>query len=241
MYKLVWKDDFSIDGKPNSDFWNLETGGWGFGNDEDQFYTDNLKNAFIKDGVLNIVGLKEDYENRNYTSAKLTTHGKKTIQYGKIVVKAKMPKGDGVWPAIWMLPNSIHEGESWPLCGEIDIMEHVGRMPNSIHYSLHSEKYNHRKNNHKTHTMEDDTIYDNFKSYEIRWDENSITYYLDGVKQVEYIKDPNDDNEGWPYNKPYYLIINLAIGGSWGGKIDDNIIPATMQISSVEVYERVIR
>jgi|SRR5690554_534591 len=239
MYKLVWKDSFDNDGKPNEKYWNLETGGWGFGNDESQYYTKSDKNSFVKDGVLNIVAYKERFENKNYTSAKLTTYEKITIQYGKIVVKAKMPKGDGVWPAIWMLPNSIHEGESWPLSGEIDIMEHVGRVPNVIHYSLHSEKYNHRKNNHKTYSVEEKSIYDQFKEYEIRWDKNSITYYLDGIKQVEYFKDPSDDNEGWPYNKPYYLIINLAIGGTWGGDIDDNIFPAIMQISSVEVYERV--
>lgn len=239
MYKLVWKDKFLIDGKPDSNIWNLETGGHGFGNNEDQFYTNNLKNAFVENGILNIVAYKEDFENRHYTSAKLTTYGKKSINKGRIVVKAKLPKGKGTWPAIWLLPNSIQtEKEPWPLCGEIDIVEHVGRNPNVIHFSLHSEKYNHRKNNHKTHFVENTNIYDDFVSYEIRWDENKITYYVDEIKQVEFYKDESAGNKEWPFDKPYYLIINLAIGGTWGGEVDDSIFPVAMQISSVEVYEK---
>lgn len=239
MYKLVWKDEFKVDGKPDENTWNLETGGWGFGNQESQYYTNDLKNAYIKDGVLHIVALREDYENKNYTSAKLTTYGKKSIQYGKIVVKAKLPKGRGTWPAIWLLPDSIQkEKEPWPLCGEIDIMEHVGKDPFIIHYSLHSEKYNHKINTQKTHFERIENIYDKFVNYEIRWDEQSIEYYVDGIKRVEYKKETNDSNKEWPYNKPYYLILNLAIGGTWGGKIDDSIFPAILKISSVEVYEK---
>lgn len=239
MYKLVWKDHFKTDGKPDDTIWNLETGGWGFGNEENQYYTDNLKNAFVKDGVLNIVALKEDFEDKNYTSAKLTTYGKKSILYGKIVVRAMLPKGAGTWPAIWMLPDTIQtEKEPWPLCGEIDILEHVGKDPYVIHYSLHSETYNHKINTQKTHYVENKDIYDKFIDYEIIWDENSITYYVDGIKQVEYKKELNDRREEWPYNKPYYLILNLAIGGTWGGKIDNDIFPSTLKISSVEVYEK---
>lgn len=238
MYKLVWKDDFKVNGKPNEACWNLETGGWGFGNNEDQFYTDSIKNAYVEDGILNIVALKENYENRNYTSAKLTTYGKKSIKHGRIIVKAKLPKGKGVWPAIWLLPNSIRENEKWPLCGEIDILEHVGRYPYMIHFSLHSAKYNHKINTHKTHFIEDKEIYDKFKAYEIKWDENSISYYVDDIKIVEFKKDLNDEYEGWPFNKPFYLILNLAIGGNWGGEIDDDIFPVKFQIASVEVYEK---
>lgn len=236
-YKLVWADYFKNDGKADESIWTYETGGHGFGNNEDQYYTDRLKNAVVKDGILNIVAYKEKWENRNYTSAKLTTYNKKSIEHGKIVVKAKIPKGMGTWPAIWLLPNSIREGMPWPLCGEIDLMEHVGRDPYSVHFSLHTKKYNHIIRTQYTHISKSEDIFDEFKSYELRWDESSITFYLDGIEQVRFERREGDGIEGWPFNQPFYLIINLAIGGNWGGEIDDNIFPAVMQIAAVEVYE----
>lgn len=237
-YKLVWADYFNKDGRADESIWTYETGGHGFGNNEDQYYTDSLKNAFVKDGKLNIVAYKEDYENRHVTSAKLTTYNKKAIQYGKIVVKAKIPEGQGTWPAIWLLPNSIKEGMPWPLCGEIDLMEHVGREPNRVHFSLHTKKYNHIIRTQYTHIIENKEIFDEFKAYELRWDQESITFYLDGIKQVRFEKRDNDGIEGWPFDQPFYLILNLAIGGNWGGDIDDNIFPSLFQIASVEVYEK---
>jgi len=237
-YKLVWADYFEKDGIPNQEIWQYETGGHGFGNNEDQYYTNRLKNAFVKDVVLNIVAYEEDFENRKYTSAKLTTYQKKSIKYGKIVVKAKVPKGLGTWPAIWLLPNSIRENMPWPLCGEIDLMEHVGRNPYNIHFSLHTKKYNHNIGNQYTHIVSNDKIFDEFQSYEMIWEKDKIEFYLNGIKQVTFEKRGDDDFEGWPFNEEFYLILNLAIGGNWGGEIDKTIFPSVLQIASVEVFEK---
>ncbi len=237
-YKLKWVDYFKNDGQPNKENWVLETGGHGFGNDESQYYTDELKNAFVKDGILNIVAYKEDYKGNNYTSAKLTTYKKHSIKYGKIVVNAKLPQGKGSWPAIWLLPNSIREGVSWPLCGEIDLMEHVGNNPNHIHFSLHSGKYNHKVGNQPTHIIQDESVFDKFNEYSMEWDEKGISFYFNGIHQVTFNKDLSDEFDGWPFDQEFYLIINLAIGGGWGGKIDDSIFPSVLQISSVLVYEK---
>ncbi|MDY0276941.1 MAG: glycoside hydrolase family 16 protein [Acholeplasma sp.] len=237
MYKLVWKDDFKKDGRPDEKIWRFEVGGHGFGNNEAQYYTDSDKNAYVKDGVLNIVAHKEKYKENNYTSAKLTTYKKKSIKYGKIIVCAKLPKGKGTWPAIWFLPSSIQEGKPWPLCGEIDLMEHVGKNPFTIHYSLHSKKYNHILNNQPTFVHKDDSVLDEFCKYELRWDEKSIAFYFNDQLQAKF-ENNTGDVEAWPFDQPFYLIINLAIGGWWGGEIDDSIFPVNFQISKVEVYEK---
>ncbi|WP_162140091.1 glycoside hydrolase family 16 protein [Haploplasma axanthum] len=237
-YKLKWKDDFKKDGKPNNEIWTYETGGHGFGNNEKQFYTDNLKNAYVENGILNIVAYKENYENNEYTSAKLTTYGKKHIKYGKIIVKAKLPKGNGTWPAIWMLPVSIQNGNPWPYCGEIDIMEHVGKNQDYVHFSLHSKKYNHQVGNQPTHVIKQEGVTDTFNDYEVRWDSESISFYVNNEHHVTFKKNSDDSVEGWPFDEEFYLILNLAIGGWWGGEIDDSILPAKLQIQSVEVYEK---
>lgn len=237
-YKLKWSDYFETDGKPNPDNWVYETGGHGFGNDESQYYTDRLKNAFVKDGILNIVAFKEDYENNHYTSAKLTTYKKHQIKYGKIVVKAKIPQGRGSWPAIWLLPDAIRTGMPWPYCGEIDLMEHVGKNPNHIHFSLHSEKYNHKVGNQPTHIIERANIFDEFNAYGMEWDESKIAFYFNDELVTTFKKNENDDFNGWPFDQDFYLILNLAIGGGWGGEIDDNIFPNVLQIASVEVFEK---
>jgi beta-glucanase (GH16 family) len=242
-WKLIWSDEFNKNGLPDSTKWTYETGGHGWGNNENQFYIAKSKaNSFVKNGVLNIVALKEKYENLNYTSAKLTTYKKLSLQYGKVEVRAKLPRGKGNWPAIWMLPNTIQtKEENWPLCGEIDIMEHIGKDSNVVHVSLHSELYNHIKRTQVTHFDTLNNVFDVFHKYGIIWDEKSIKFFIDDVLYYESAKGENGHiatNEGWPFDKPYYLILNLAIGGNWGGAVDDTIFPNTMQIDYVRIYKK---
>ncbi len=243
-WQLVWRDEFTNDGLPDTTKWSYDVGGHGWGNNEKQYYLSNsLKNSYQENGILHIVALNEPYENSEYTSAKLTTYGKFLFQYGKIEVSAMLPAGNGTWPAIWMLPQSIRtKEEGWPLCGEIDIMEHVGKNPNVVHTSLHSKLYNHIINTQVTHfdTMQD--VSRQFHTYGIEWDEKGIKFIYDGTLYFEALKGENGKittNEGWPFDKPYYLILNLAIGGNWGGPIDPDILPAEMQVDYVRMYKKI--
>lgn len=236
-YKLLWQDLFEKDGLPDPELWNLETGGHGFGNGEAQFYTNRMKNAFVKDRILHIVAYKEDYQNRHYTSAKLTTEHKKTIMHGKIEVVAKIPEGDGTWPAIWLLGNEFRT-KGWPVCGEIDMMEHVGHNPNVVHFSLHSKTNHFQINNQPTKVITQEGILGKFHEFSIEWDDNHISFFMDQVLQEKFEKPKQASRDKWPFNQPFYLILNLALGGTWGGKIDDTIFPVDFQIKSVKVYER---
>jgi beta-glucanase (GH16 family) len=243
-YKLVWSDEFDCSGLPDSTKWNYDIGGHGWGNNEKQIYLEkSLENSYVKDGKLHIAALKKDYGNMQYTSARLTTYDRFLIQYGKIEVRAKLPEGKGTWPAIWMLPETIRtKEEEWPLCGEIDIMEHVGKDPNMVHVSLHTELYNFWKKNQYTHFERLPDVFNDFHLYGIEWTTNSIKFFIDNKLFYEAIKGENGKvtaNEGWPFEKPYYLILNLAIGGNWGGDVDDTILPAEMEIDYVRMYQTV--
>ncbi len=236
-YKLVWQDEFKIDGKPDPNIWHIETGGHGFGNNEDQFYTKQDKNVFVKDGMLHLVAHKEKFEHRQYTSGKISTKGLKQVTYGKLEVEAKIPKGFGTWPAIWLLGEDIGQ-VGWPMCGEIDLMEHVGKDQDRIHFSLHSKGYNHKIGNQPTFITHEKDISDDFHTYEMIWNENEISIYLDKKLKVTFEKGHKKTQADWPFNHPFYLILNLAIGGWWGGEIDDSIFPVSMLVKHVKVYER---
>jgi len=242
-WKLVWSDEFNYSGLPDSAKWNYDVGGHGWGNNEKQFYLKNsLENAHVKGGKLHIVALKKDQEKLSYTSARLTTYQRFTLQYGKIEVMAKLPRGKGNWPAIWMLPETFRtKKESWPLCGEIDIMEHVGRDPGMIHTSLHSELYNHIKRTQVTHFEKLTDVFDSFHKYGIEWTDQFIRFLIDDKLFFETVKGQDGrktTNEGWPFDKAYYLILNLAIGGNWGGEIDDSIFPNELQVDYVRIYQK---
>jgi beta-glucanase (GH16 family) len=242
-WKLTWSDEFNYEGLPDSSKWTYETGGHGWGNNEKQFYLEkSIDNSFVKNGILHIAALKKDYKDLKYTSAKLTTFKKHNLKYGKIEVRAKLPEGKGTWPAIWMLPVSIqNKTEDWPLCGEIDIMETVGKDPGVIHTSLHSELYNHIKGTQVTHFEKVPGVSASFHKYGIEWTNKSIKFYIDDRLFYESFKGENgrvSTNEGWPFDKPYYLILNLAIGGNWGGEIDNSIFPSEMQVDYVRIYQK---
>lgn len=238
--ELVFQDDFNYEGLPSKDMWVMQTGGHGFGNNELQFYTDRKDNAVVTNGKLHIIAKKEKCENREYTSAKLTTYGLNSIKYGRIEVRAKLPLGKGSWPAFWMLPDSIRNGVSWPLCGEIDIMEHVGKNQDMIHFSLHSKTYNFHDDSQFTKSLRVSDVSSEFYTYSMEWDEQSVKFFIDDILLAQFNKGDKEDvaETGWPFDQPFYLILNLAVGGNWGETVDDESLPWVMEIDFVKVYKK---
>ncbi len=238
MYRLLWQDIFDYEGTPDSNYWNIEVAGHGFGNNEAQYYTNRLKNVRVHEGELIITGLKEDYKNRHYTSGKLTTKDKKHLKYGRVEVMASLPKGRGTWPAIWFLGTDM-EQVGWPACGEIDLMEHVGHNPETIHFSLHSKTNYHHIGNQPTAVFKLPGILEGFHEYRMDWTEEEVSFYLDKTLMVTFKKQDYIHKAAWPFDKDYYLILNVALGGTWGGTIDDSIFPTEMRVKYVKVYERI--
>ena len=201
----------------------------GWGNKEYQIYT--KENVSVKNNQLII---KATLEQGNYFSGRITTKDKMEFQYGTIEVRAKLPKGLGVWPAIWMLGHDI-DNVHWPSCGEIDIMEYVGRMPNQIHTTLHTKDSYGVSNNTKVSSIEN--IEEGFHVYKLDWNANRIQFLIDD--NIVYTFSPeNKTQEVWPFDKPFYLIINFAVGGYFGGfEVDDSIFPQEFIIDYIKVYE----
>ncbi len=238
-WKLVWADEFDQDGKPDPKKWKYELG-YQIRNREAQHYTDKKKNAYVKDGHLIIEAIKEKSKAPNgktadYTAASLNSA--KPFLYGRIDVRAKLPTGRGMWPAIWMLADRIGKVR-WPLCGEIDIMENVGYDPHVVHGSVHTQKYNHTINTHQSSSLELEAPWENFHVYGIEWYPDRIDFYIDRVKYMTFNNEGSGD-EAWPFDNPHNLKLNIAIGGMWGGVkgIDDSIFPQQMVIDYVRVYE----
>ncbi|NRY63998.1 glycoside hydrolase family 16 protein [Clostridium beijerinckii] len=238
--KLIFNEEFNEDGAPNKDRWKYDIGGSGWGNDEKQFYTDELSNAKVQDGKLIITAKKEKCDFNEYTSARLLS--KEAWLYGRFEIKAKLPKGIGTWPAIWMMPKDSSYGD-WPQSGELDIMEHVGFDHGTIHATTHSIKYYWKANTQKTAEIKVDNVDTGFHVYAMEWRPNKIDFFVDDKKYFSAVYDPETDKEekwkSWPYDKPFYLILNIAVGGSWGGQkgIDDSIFPQSMEVDYVRVYD----
>jgi beta-glucanase (GH16 family) len=237
---LVWSDEFDYTGLPDPKLWSYDTvnnsGGWG--NNEKQFYTkERIKNAEVKDGCLSITALKEDYKGFRYTSARLISKDKGDWKYGRIEVKAILPDGRGMWPAIWMLPTDWSYG-GWPASGEIDIMENVGYDPFIVHGTVHTDKYNHMRGTQKGAKITLNDCYTAFHLYVLEWDENEIRIYADNNLYFTF------RNEGtgyttWPFDRRFHLLLNIAVGGNWGGVqgIDDSVFPRRMVVDYVRVYQ----
>lgn len=237
---LVWSDEFNYTGLPDASKWGFDTEGnaWKWGNNEAQYYTSGrLKNAEVKDGLLYITAHKEDYAGSSYTSARLRTKGKGDWLYGRIEVKARIPDGRGMWPAIWMLPTDWEYGD-WPKSGEIDIMENVGYDPNIIVASAHTEAYNHTINTHKSGKARIQTCYSEFHVYALEWMGNEYKVYVDDLLIFTF-RNEGTGYKVWPFNKRFHLLLNVAVGGNWGGAmgIDDTIFPRTMEVDYVRVYQ----
>lgn len=231
-----WRDEFDYTGAPDPAKWGYDIGGHGWGNNELQYYTDSTDNAFVADGVLTIAARKEKKEGRDYTSARVISKGKGDFLYGRFEIRAKLPSGKGTWPALWMLPTDQAYG-GWPKSGEIDIMEHVGYDPNRVHITMHTEAYYFQINTQKTATKVIDGAMSQFHLYRVDWMPDTIRGYIDDALVLEF---PNEGNgyKVWPFDRRFHLLMNIAVGGDWGGKegVDDTAFPASMQVDYVRVY-----
>lgn len=253
-WKLVWADEFDKPGLPDPTKWSYETGF--VRNNEAQYYTaGRLENARVENGMLIIEARKERFENAaydskapsgsrrarqfaDYTSASLTTRDRTNWTYGRIEVRAKLPPGRGTWPAIWTLgTNAARAG--WPACGEIDIMEFVGFDPGIIHANIHTRKYNHVKKTGKGGQIKIPDCGEAFHVYALEWDAQALNFYVDEKKYFTYANEGSGE-DAWPYDTGQYLILNLAIGGDWGGAkgLDESAFPQKYYIDYVRVYQR---
>ncbi len=233
----VWEDNFTTNGLDNTK-WTLEVNGSGGGNDELQYYT-NGTNLSVTNGNLNIIAKKEAFLGKEYTSSRLISRGKGDWLYGRFEVRAKLPRGRGTWPAIWMLYSENTYG-NWPASGEIDIMEHVGFDPNVIHATVHTSAYNHTKGTQKSAQKTIPTATDDFHIYRVDWTPFAVRGFIDGEQYFEFLNE-NKGFTAWPFDKKFFMILNVAVGGSWGGAqgIDNNAFPATMAVDYVKVYKMI--
>lgn len=233
-YDLKWAEEFNGP-EINTEIWSFEEG---FSkNNEQQFYTSENKNARIENGILIIEAHKEQYQKGNYTSARINTLNKKHFKYGRIEVLAKLPKGKGTWPAIWMLGKN-HLTKGYPACGEVDIMEHVGKTPGEINSSVHYPETDNSRMNGATQNYKLPYSKDGFYKYAIEWDKKHITYFINDIEYFTFnVDEANRKGRKNIFRKPFYLILNLALGGKWAGEIDDTIFPARFYIDYVRYYQ----
>ena len=234
-----WADEFDYTGLPLDAKWDYDIGGSGWGNNEKQLYTNLPSNVTVSGGLLTITAKKENVNGMAYTSTRLVTRNKLDALYGRFEIKAKLPTGRGTWPAIWMLPTDRAYGD-WPKSGEIDIMEHVGYDQNKVHFSTHTEAYYFKINTAKTSSRTIPDASTAFHLYRVDWTPYAVRGYFDNVLVFEFA------NEGtgykvWPFDKRFHILLNLAIGGDWGGAqgIDDSIFPQKFEIDYVRYYKMI--
>lgn len=251
-YELVWSDEFNYDGKPDSKKWGYELGY--VRNNERQYYTENKKNARVENGNLIIEAHREKLKNKEfkskkdgdwrfnreyseYTAASITTKDIAEWQYGRIDVRAKLPRGRGAWSAIWML-GANWDQVGWPMCGEIDIMENVGFDPDVVHGTVHTQSYNHMRATQRGKQITLNDVYDQYHIYSIEWTPERIDFIADGKVYNTFVNEKTGDKE-WPFDQKFHLKINNAIGGDWGGQkgIDDSSFPQKMYVDWVRVYQ----
>lgn len=246
-WRVVWQDEFE-DNRLDAAKWNIEINARGGGNQELQYYTDRDSNLRLEDGCLIIEARREDYtavdptsgrsETRRYTSGRINTKGKADWTYGRFEIRAMLPGGKGLWPAIWMLGANIDE-VGWPACGEIDIMEHVGFERDLIHANIHTQAYNHMIGTNRGDQTTVPDLHEMFHVYALEWHKNQLDFFVDDTLYFTY------ENDGvgfasWPFDNPHYLLLNVAVGGTWGGRqgIDDTVIPQRMTVDYVRVYQQ---
>src|SRR5688500_2654499 len=245
-WQLVWSDEFDRAGLPDASKWGYDVGGHGWGNKELQNYTQKRKeNARVENGLLIIEARRDGDEKNPYTSARLVSKGKGDWTYGRFEVKAKLPSGRGTWPAIWMLPTQRSYGAAyWPDNGEIDIMEHVGYDPDVIHASAHTKAYHHSINTQKTGKIKVESARSGFNVYVVEWTPDEIRWYINDLQYFKFanerLSNPAADYKQWPFDKPFHVLLNLAVGGNWGGAqgVDESIWPQRMEVDYVRVYRQ---
>lgn len=245
---LVWQDEFDTPGLPNASRWAYDTyrNAAGWWNDEKQYYSGpRAKNARVENGVLVIEAHREtldkaafpDWGGQAYTSSRLITLQRASWRYGRFEVRAKLPCGRGTWPAIWLLADPPG---TWPDDGEIDILEHVGFDPGVLHATVHTKANNHTLRNAKTGRQTLPDACTAFHRYQLRWTPTQIEIGVDDVPTMTYANDGAGNRATWPFDRPMHLILNVAVGGAWGGQqgIDDAAFPQRMEVDYVRVYDR---
>lgn len=235
----MWADEFDYTGAPDAAKWGYDIGGGGWGNNELQYYTNSTNNAKVENGKLTITARMESMGGRNYTSARLITKDKGDFLYGRIEIKAKLPSGRGTWPAIWMLPTDWTYGD-WPKSGEIDIMEHVGYDPNNVLSSVHTQSFNHSIGTQKSGGLNIPTAMTDFHKYRLDWTPYAVRCFYDDQLIFTFVND-GKGYSSWPFDKRFHLLLNLAVGGNWGGAqgVDNNVFPAAMEVDYVRMYKMI--
>lgn len=255
-WSLVWRDEFNQNGPPDAARWNIDVWAARKVNDEDQAYTARAKNVRVEDGHLVLEAWREDYDNARFTSARIHSQGKGDVLYGRVEVRAKLPAGKGSWPAIWMLPSDpfryatmCSEGDewqgspdcdAWPNSGEIDIMEHVGYQMNHVHGTVHNKAYYWINWEQRKGRVLLEDVANNFHTYALEWGPDDIRIFVDDTLYFTYVNE-GGDWRAWPFDHPFHVIMNVAVGGYWGragGGIDESIFPQRMLVDYVRVYER---
>ena len=254
-WSLVWQDEFDYEGAPDPAKWNIEEWPARVVNDENQAYTARPKNVRVENGNLVIEAHKEDFDNANYTSARIQSQGKGDFLYGRIEARAKLPRGQGTWPAIWMLPSDpftyattcsddpdwqgSEDCDAWPNSGEIDILEHVGYEMGHVHATVHTKAYYWRVWEQRKGRILFDDVDEAYHDYVLEWTPERIDMYVDDSLYFTYVNE-GTGWEAWPFDKPFHVIVNMAVGGWWGragGPIDDSIFPQRLLVDYIRVYE----
>jgi beta-glucanase (GH16 family) len=245
-YQLVWSDEFNgADGSaPDATKWAILTGGNGWGNNELEYYTARPQNVRVSGGNLVITALKEDYTGpdkvtQHYTSARMQTKGLFSQQYGRFEARIQIPKGQGMWPAFWMLGNNI-DTAGWPACGEIDIMENIGKEPATVHGTLHGTGYPPAGYTASYTLPSGQNFADDFHIFAVEWEPQQIQLYVDGVLYATDTKSASPTPNSWPFDsQPFFLLLNLAVGGDWPGNPDTTTqFPQQMLVDYVRVYQK---
>ncbi len=234
-WTLSWHDEFDTK-KIDSEIWTFDLGAGGWGNGEAEYYTNRPENARIEKGMLVIEARQEKYEGSYYTSARLKTQDLQEVLYGRVEARIKVPSGLGLWPAFWML-GSDFDGTNWPDCGEIDIMEHIGKEPDLILGTLHGPGYSGALGKSQWN-RQNYNIADEFHTYAIEWEADQIRWYYDDIEYFKVNRTDLNDNK-WVFDKPFFVILNLALGGTLPGPIGlDTEFPAQMYVDYVRVYQK---
>jgi beta-glucanase (GH16 family) len=234
-WQLVWHDEFDA-AALDTTRWVRETGGHGWGNAELEFYTDRVENARLENGFLVIEARRESFGNQEYTSARLKTQGLAAWRYGRVEARIQVPRGQGLWPAFWMLGDNISL-VGWPACGEIDIMENIGREPATVHGTVHGPNYSGANGIGGAYTLSAGAFADDYHVFAIEWQAGSIQWFVDSTLFRTVL--PSDLPGPWVYNHPFFIILNVAVGGYWPGNPDTTtVFPQTMRVDYVRVYQK---
>jgi beta-glucanase (GH16 family) len=229
VLKLKWSDEFDVDGPPDPSKWGYDLGAGGWGNQELEYYTNRIDNSVVSNGTLKIIAKAESYNGSPYTSARLLTKDKFSFKYGKVEVRAKLPEGIGTWAAIWMLGDNISTA-GWPACGEIDIMEHLGRQLNKIYGTLHHPGHSGGNGDGSTVNILNATT--EFHKYSVEWNRETIKIAVDDIVFFTFV-----NSGSLPFNQNFFMILNVAMGGNFGGSVDPAFVSGVMEVDYVRVYQ----